>query len=257
VVDNGSNDPIYIPAIGTAELGEAGARTQIVPSVGHFQSWRSDLTIFNPDDQEIRFDLAFHGGTGALVAEAKGLTLPPKALLQLDDVVRSPSMTPRITADVIGTLRVRVDSSLTDHFPVIVQRNYSDAGDQRRFGQGILGFSAADANVPAGSPAILPAVRSDARYYSNVGIVNVGTGDAAVSLKLLDQKDGRVIGTHAFTVRPNESKILQDLIRYLHPTEDRASIQVEVTNGGAIWAFASIIDRVTKDPEYVPAIPLE
>jgi hypothetical protein len=34
-----------------------------------------------------------------------------------------------------------------------------------------------------------------------------------------------------------------------------ASLKIEVTGGNA-WAFCSIVDRGTLDPEYVPATPL-
>ena len=152
---------------------------------------------------------------------------------------------------------MNVDSPLAHRFVVVAQRNYSDAGDQQRFGQGILGFAAASANVTTGKPAILPAVRSDQLYYSNVGLVNVGSASANVTISLLDQQTGQVIGIHSLSLAPNESKILPDMIRFLHQTADRGSIRIEVTNEAAVWAFASIIDRTTKDPEYVPAIPLD
>ncbi len=257
VVDNGSNDPIYIPAIATADLSDPSMRTQVVPSVGHLATWRSDVTIFNPDDQAVQFDLAFHSESGALVSEAKDQILPAKGLLQLDDVITSHAMIPQVTSDAVGTLRVNVDSPLAHRFVVVAQRNYSDAGNQQRFGQGILGFAAASANVTTGKPAILPAVRSDQLYYSNVGLVNVGSASANVTISLLDQQTGQVIGIHSLSLAPNESKILPDMIRFLHQTADRGSIRIEVTNEAAVWAFASIIDRTTKDPEYVPAIPLD
>ena len=72
VVDNGSNDPIYIPAIATAASPDPSMRTQVVPSVGHPGTWRSDVTIFNPDDQAVQFDLAFHSESGALVSGGEG-----------------------------------------------------------------------------------------------------------------------------------------------------------------------------------------
>ena len=233
-------------------------RTQVLPSVGHAGSWRSDVTVFNPDDQAIQFDLSFYkDATGELLAEAKDQILPAKGLLQLDDIIWSHSLVPQITSDVIGTLRVNVDSPLADQFVVVAQRNYSDSGDLKRFGQGILAFAAADANVTTGKPAILPAVRSDLLYKSNVGLVNVGSADANVTISLLDHQSGQTIGMYSLTLKPNESKILPDMIRFLHQTADRGSIRVEVTNTATVWAFASIIDRATNDPEYVPAIPLD
>ncbi|HEY0590906.1 MAG TPA: PKD domain-containing protein, partial [Thermoanaerobaculia bacterium] len=258
VVDNGSNDPIYIPAVATADLADVAMKTQVVPSIGHFQAWRSDVTVFNPDDQAVQFDLAFYDSTGALKAEAKDKLLPAKGLLQLDDILRSEAM--NIAEDVIGTLRLNVDSPLADHFPVIAQRNYNDSGDQKRFGQGILGFAAADANVKPGKPAIIPAVRNDQLYKSNVGVVNVGATDATIQLTLLDQATGQPVGIFPITLKPNESRIIPEAIPnpgVFNSAADRGSIKVEVTNDASVWAFAAIIDRATNDPEYVPAIPLD
>ncbi len=256
VVDNGSNDPIYVPAMATGDLGDVAMKNQVVPSIGHAGPWRSDVTVFNPDDQAIQFDLAFYDQTGTLKAEAKDKILPAKGLLQLDDILRSDAIS--IPEDVIGTLRLSVDSPLADQFPIVAQRNYSDAGDQKRFGQGILGFGAAAANVKAGKPAIIPAVRNDQLYKSNVGLVNVGAGEASIQLTLLDQSTGQPVGSFPITLQPNESRILPEAIPnvFLSAT-DRGSIKVEVTNDGSVWAFAAIIDRATSDPEYVPAIPLD
>jgi PKD repeat protein len=257
VIDNGSNDPIYIPAISTGDLGDPAMRNQVLPSVGHAGPWKSDVTIFNPDDQAIQFDLLFYKDTtGELLAEAKDQILPAKGLLQLDDIIWSDKLNPLISTDVIGTLRVNIDSPLADQFLVVAQRNYSDSGDTKRFGQGILGFAAAKPNVATGKPAILPAVRSDQLYRSNVGLVNVGTTDANATISLLDPNSGQTIGMYSLSLKPNESRILPDMIRFLHQTADRGSIKVEVTNEASVWAFATIIDKSTSDPEYVPAIPL-
>ena len=163
-----------------------------------------------------------------------------------------------IPTDVIGTLRINVDSPLADQFPVVAQRNYSDTGDQQRFGQGILGFAAAEPNVRPGKPAILPAVRNDQLYKSNVGLINVGTTDASIQLTLLDHSTGQPIGVFSVTLKPNESRILPEALPNVFlQAADRGSIKVEDTNDGAVWAFAAIIDRATSDPEYVPAIPLD
>ena len=215
---------------------------------------------FNPDDQAVRFDLSFYDETGTLLAKAEDEQLPAKALLQVDDIVRWQKMIPQITTNPIGMLRVDVDSPIVNVYPVIAQRNYSDGGDENRFGQGVLGFAAAKANVRPGKPAIIPAVRRDQNYYSNVGLVNVSATDASVLVTFLDGDKGAPIFALPLTLKPNESKILMDLVKFFNEqtnrVDDRGSIKLEVTNDSTVWAFASIIDSITKDPEYVPAIPL-
>lgn len=260
VVDNGSNDPVYIPAISATELSDQAMRNQVLPSVGHFQSWRSDLTIFNANGELTTFDLAFYDTEGNLVAEAKDQSLPSKGLMQVKDVIWSDTMSPRISSDVIGSLRVTVDSEFADRSVIVVQRNYSDPGNGLRFGQGILGFAASKGNVQPGKPAIIPGVRSDLNFYSNVGLLNVSDVETTVMLSLLEKNSGEAVVVYPVTVKPNQSIILRDLLdffnRQLGRADDQGSIKVEASHG-VVWAFGAVIDKLTNDPEYVPAIPLD
>ena len=65
-------------------------------------------------------------------------------------------------------------------------------------------------------------------------------------------ESGNEIRKIDFTLQPNESVVATqfDLIGRAN-----ASLRIEAT-GGNVWAFASIIDKGTFDPEYVPATPL-
>jgi hypothetical protein len=54
-----------------------------------------------------------------------------------------------------------------------------------------------------------------------------------------------------YTLNPFQSIVGQ----YTLDGRDNASLKIEAT--GNVWAFASIIDRSTFDPEYVPATPLD
>jgi hypothetical protein len=90
------------------------------------------------------------------------------------------------------------------------------------------------------------------KYYTNFGVTNVSATDAVVVVKRLDPITGAETPIQQHTLKPNQSVVQRvDL-----GTLELASLKVEVT-GGNVWAFASIVDKGTFDPEYVAATPLQ
>jgi PKD repeat protein len=257
MIDNKSHDPVYVSAVPASLASDPGMKHQIVPGVGHFQSWKSDVSIFNPDDQAIQFDLSFYDEKGVLLSQAQNRILPAKGTLQIDDIVNAPEMTPLVGKDVIGTLRLDVDSPLADKFPVITDRTYNDQGEAGTYGQGIIGVPMSRPNVSAGKPAILPAVRQDLAYYTNLGLVNMGEEPSTVLVSLLDKQSGQPIGTWSVSLIAGESIVASRILQAINATADNGSLKIEVTSGAPVWAYASVIDQMTKDPEYVPAVPLD
>jgi len=72
------------------------------------------------------------------------------------------------------------------------------------------------------------------------------------TVKLLDPNSGaeQVLQTH--NLQPNQSVVG----RVVMPSGlETGSLKIEVT-GGNVWAFGSIVDVGTADPEYVAATPL-
>jgi PKD repeat protein len=257
MIDNVSNDPVYVSAVPASLASDTGMKNQIVPGVGHFQSWKSDISIFNPDDQAVQFDLSFYDEKGVLLSEAQNRILPAKGTLQINDIVNAPEMTPVVGKDVIGTLRLDVDSPLTHKFPVVTDRTYNDQGEAGTYGQGIIGVPRSRPNVRVGKPAILPAVRQDLSYYTNLGLVNIGDEPSTVLVSLLDKQSGQPIGTWSVSLIPGESIVASRILQAINATADNGSLKIEVTSGAPVWAYASVIDQMTKDPEYVPAVPLD
>ncbi|MFN2442682.1 MAG: PKD domain-containing protein, partial [Thermoanaerobaculia bacterium] len=257
MIDNVSNDPVYVSAVPASLASDPGMKNQIVPGVGHFQSWKSDVSIFNPDDQAVQFDLRFFDEKGLLLSEAQNRILPAKGTLQINDIVNAPEMTPLVGKDVIGTLRLDVDSPLADQFPVVTDRTYNDQLEAGTYGQGIIGVPLSRPNVSAGKPAILPAVRQDLSYYTNLGLVNLGDEPSTVLVSLLDKQSGQPIGIWSATLAAGESIVASRIMQAINATADNGSLKIEVTSGAPVWAYASVIDQMTKDPEYVPAVPLD
>jgi PKD repeat protein len=245
-----SNDPVFIQAIRESELASDDYREGVLPGVGHTGPWRSDVTVFNPNGRKINVDLAYHDDKGVKVGEAKNVPIDAGEFLQYDDLLRQGVF--GSLPDSVGVLRVSVPATVSaDRFPLTFARTYNDDGSGRTYGQGIGGFAAARANVKPGKPALIPGVRSNTKYYTNYGVTNVSSTDANVTISRLDQTTGVATPIQAFTVKPNQSIVGRvDL-----GSAEQSSLKIETT-GGNIWAFCSIVDKGTFDPEYVAATPL-
>jgi PKD repeat protein len=249
-IDSASNDPVYVQAVRESELSIAEYRQGVVPGVGHVGEWRSDVTIFNPDSQSVVVDLAYHNEAGVKMAEAKNVLIRSSEFLQFTDLLKQGIL--GNVPDSIGILRVTVpDSVPVTKFPLTFARTYNDKGIGKTFGQGIGGFAAGRANVKPGKPALVPGVRSSTEYYTNVFVMNPSNVAVVATVKVLDPTTGAESTIHQFTLQPNETRVGPVNLGQLQT----ASLQIEVTGGNA-WAFCSIVDRGTLDPEYVPATPL-
>lgn len=249
-IDGGSNDPVYMQAIRESDLKSTDFRTIMVPGVGHTGAWRSDVTLFNPNGRPIAVDLNYYDGSGAKKGEALSVPIKAGEFLQYDDLLRQGVF--GNVPDGVGMLRVAVSAAFAeDLYPLAFARTYNDAGTGKTFGQGISGFAVPRANVKPGKPALIPAVRSNTKFYTNIGLTNTTDATVTVTVKLLDPATGVEVKAVPYTLNPFQSIVGQ----YTLDGRDNASLKVEAT--GNVWAFASIIDRSTFDPEYVPATPLD
>lgn len=272
IIDQVSNDPVFVTAQPKNALGDAALRNQLVPGVGHLTNgnWRSDVAIYNADGAGTLVDLTYFDQSGTKVAEAKSVPLAGSAFLRIQDLVTSGVLTPVVNTDTYGTLRVDTPSSLTpSRFPVVFARTYSDGGASGTFGQGIPAFAQNSPNVKNGTPAYIAGVRktpnpdtSDTAhpflYVTNIGLLNPSDQVVIAQVTLLDRTTGSPLGiTREYTLAANQSMIQPDIFDAVGSAgATSATARISVTQGPGVWAFASIIDRKTLDPQYVPAAPL-
>jgi PKD repeat protein len=250
-IDGASNDPVYLQAVRDADLASEDYRVSIVPGVGHLTQpdgeWRSDVTIFNPDGERAQLKLEYFDGSGTKRAEASTV-LDPLKFLQYTDILKQGVLGGAI-ADSAGILKVTAQST-HERYPMTFSRTYFDRGALGSYGQGIPGFAAARPNVAPGKPAVIPGVRNNADYKTNVGMVNISSVDIVVRVTQLDSTTGAAGDNEEVTLHPN-----QTVIGSFSWIQDSGTLRVDVTGGNA-WVFASVIDSHTKDPEYVSATPL-
>lgn len=248
-IDGRSNDPVYISATSELELSSPAFATSITPGVGHVGAWRSDVTIFNPDDRNsVTFDLEYYDGSGLRRGLATNLSLGPLQAKNYEDLLKVPGLFTNVP-DGVGMLKLTTTSQQTK-YPLTFSRTYNDKGSGGTFGQGIPGVAASLANVKVGKGAIIAGVRSSANYKTNIGLTNTTANAVNVRVQLLDPNTGAVAREESYSLAGYASVVGE----YPFGSIATGALKIEITSGdGAVWAFASVIDRLSEDPEYVPA----
>lgn len=253
VVDNISNDPFFVEAIEDSVVMSEAAKVQIVPGVGNIGAWRTDLTIFNPDTQAVMMDVTYFDRSGVVNATVPGVVIPGKGSASVTDVINSQYIQQPDTAGILQ-IETRGPNAL---YPVIFSSTYNDQQTLGTYGHGIPAFSRGAPNVTKQRGGIIPGVRQDSRYKTNLGLVALHpTETTVVSVELLDAVTGQTRSMREEALAPNASVIINEVISgFLGSVADHGSLRIRIISGGPVWAFATVADQLTKDPEYVPAFP--
>lgn len=249
-IDGISNDPVYLQAVRESDVASTDYKNQVVPGVGHTGAWRSDITIFNPDVDAVQFNLQYFNAGGEKKGEALGIVLDSGKFLQYGDLLKQGVFGGNVE-DGFGMLRLTVTSQ-HEKYPMTFSRTYFDDVANGTYGQGIGAFAVPRANVKPGKPALIPGVRNSANYRTNIGLLNPTSNTVSAKITVLDPQTGVAAGSIDYTLAPNQS-ILGSFNGF--GSLDSGTLKIEAN--GEIWAFASIIDNRTHDPEYVAATPLQ
>ncbi len=252
VIDNVSNDPVFVGALPDAVAGDPSAQQVVVPGVGHFGTWRSDLAIFNPGSNPVEVSFDYFDTAGQNLASVMGVLLHAKTTLMVADFLPNGL---DIDDQTIGALHIRTTSE-SDLYPIVFARTYSDQGALGTFGQGIAAIPKSQGNVRMGAPAFLAGIQNDHAYYTNLGLVALSNQATEVRIVELNPNTGHAGNARVQSLAPHQSLIINKVLPgFLNSDLSTATIMIEVLSGGPVWAYGSVIDDLTKDPEYVPAVP--
>ena len=247
VIDNGTGDPTTVPVQFAVPAGP-----YLVSSQAHLKGaggtqWRSSLAVVNTGAAEAALTLTYRPyGTGDAVVRDHALA--PGASVEWHDVLVS-LFGQDAAANVKGSVEIASPQ------PVVVgARTYNQAA-KGTYGQDYPAIAAAQALL-AGQVGVLPQLRKDAATRTNVGVLNVGAADVAVEVQLFDATGAEVGVATAASVAAGRYWQQDDIF-----TSSGAGAQaiayatVEVkTPGGAVWAYASVIDAATGDPTTIPVL---
>ena len=221
-----------------------------VPAIAHNVGaggtrWRSDVAVVNRSGFAGSLTLTYLSPDLQLT---QAVGLPAGGTVEWRNVLESLfGLAP--TGNTAGLVEVVADVPLA-----ITARSYSE-GPQGTMGQDFPALTDSDALLP-GRVGILPQLRRGNGFYTNLGVVNLGTATCTVAVRAFDTAGSQVGTTRLFTVEGGQWVQQYDFLASVGAGDrDTAYATVEVvTPEGRAWAYAALIDSLTRDPTTVPLL---
>jgi PKD repeat protein len=233
---------------GTVTVAAAPANRYIVPSVAHSPGaggtqWRTDVAAVNRSGRSASLTLTYVDDTQTLVRTA---SLANGATVEWPDIVVS-KFGLSATAANKGTLLIGSNAALA-----LTSRTYNQA-TAGTYGQYYPALTVSDA-LAAGKVGVVPQIKKNAGFRTNLGIVNLGQQAVTVAVKLWSATGTQVGNTKQMTAQAGRWLQQDDIFGTTGAgNRDIAYATVEVqTTGGLVWAYASVIDNTTGDPTTFP-----
>ena len=221
-----------------------------VPAVAHNVGaggtrWRSDVAVVNRSGFAGSLTLTYLSPDLQLT---QAVGLPAGGTVEWRNVLES-LFGLALTGNTAGLVEVVADVPLA-----ITARSYSE-GPQGTMGQDFPALTDSDALLP-GRVGILPQLRRGNGFYTNLGVVNLGTATCTVAVRAFDTAGSQVGATRLFTVEGGQWVQQYDFLASVGAGDrDTAYATVEVvTPEGKAWAYAALIDSLTRDPTTVPLL---
>ncbi|HEX9162157.1 MAG TPA: PKD domain-containing protein, partial [Thermoanaerobaculia bacterium] len=232
VVDNKTQDPVYIQAVPLPGNGPV-----TVPVVGRTNGangtfWRSDVTLFNPNSVTSNVTLTYRSST-ATRSRSFGLTPNNSATI----------------ADLITWMGESAGSGMLEvtwngGAPVVTSRTYTTDGNGGTFGQSV---------DPVGGfnrQQYVTGLRSDIDFRTNVGFVNGGNAPVNVGIVVLSAS-GAQIGSGSITLAPR-SQAQYPLSAFVQSVNQNSigscTLQAQTDGASTLFVYGSVVDNASGDP---------
>ncbi len=220
----------------------AGAETYWVPVAAHLEGvggsvWRTDVALHNGCDYGATVEMSLHYSS----AVSKN-TIPVAAgeTVVLADVVAG-----LVSGDVSGSLEILSDQVLT-----VRSRTYNSASSGT-FGQGIDAVLEKD-GIDFAESSIVGQLQENPDFRSNIGVINMGSMDAEMSIELFDRY-GTSVGS--FDLNVPVGAVVQDgrpfKIRFGRNDIVGGYARTTVVRGTDVYVYGSVVDNNTGDPTTV------
>jgi PKD repeat protein len=275
VMDNQTGDPVMIPASPPPDS------PIYLPAIGHLNGvggtvWRADLQITNPDSLAHTWTVTYTPkGNDGLPAVSVPVPLAGDSSVFADDVVQALySLAGQPLADgaqTSGIVRIAPNDG-SGVFPIVSARAYNVAPNGT-FGQGIPALWAAKGiSAGEGKKLVLAGMSSQDVARTNVGFVNLSEDQSVNFLVNFYDEDGNLLNpTNAdgsaqplsIAIGPGtwDQDLLENRFRNAFksalPSNLRAvAAEITVSSGGPGFAYATVIDGKTGDPNFIAAKPV-
>jgi uncharacterized repeat protein (TIGR01451 family) len=245
VVDNGTNDPLFVS--GSLLRGTSAAR-YVLAGVADIDtgvaSWRTDMRIFNSGASDQPTTLTFYPQDDSAPRTAQ-VSVKAGEVKALDNVLASLFA----TTNNGGAVHVTTPADAT---LVVTGRTYNRT-ESGTYGQFVPAVTLPEAVGRNERSLEIQQVEDSPRYRTNVGFTEVSGRDVEVEVTVT-LPDSRTSPRLTMTLPANSFRQLPVLRDLGLGNVYNARISVKVIGGeGKVSAYGSVIDMVTQDPTYVPA----
>ncbi len=234
-----------------------------IPAIAHAPgalgtTWRSDLAIVNPSDQQAWISVNFYPADGSNHFTRGILVQPHRAFVSRDVLVSTFELEPGAAAK--GTLLIGSHQRLA-----IAARTFNQAASGT-FGQYLPavpevgpGMEAAATGVALTRPGqlgVIPNLKKTTAFRSNLGVLNLAQGPITVAIRLYDAAGHQLGSTRTETIAYALYLQLDDVFSAFGAASAAlAYATVEVTSAdGAAWCYGSVVDNATGDPTTIPVL---
>lgn len=226
----------------------AGRRRIFFPAVGNVlgiggSHWRSDLIAYNPSGQALPLSIRYSSSKGTLDRAAM---IPPRKQIVIRDIAMNLFALPESR----GFLRIEHRS---DVHPAIRVRTYDSSRPASSTSQAALTAGDAAHHFGPNELAFVGLSATEGERI-NIGVVNIADMPARIRF-YATTAEGEIVGVPVETsVGEASSYLLPDANRQLGiPIDERVIVRVRVLQGSVI-GFASVIEGLTGDQEFLPAV---
>jgi glucose/arabinose dehydrogenase len=218
----------------------------LVPAVAHLTGsggtpWRADLAVVNGGDSTVTMELTYRGG-GHEITRTESIT--SGAAVEWRDVLVS-------LFGIEGSEEMSGVVMVASTAPVAAAARSYAVTDRGTLGQ-FLPALTEDEGLRPGDVGLLPLLSRTGERYSNVGAVNLGDGDCEVTVRLRPADGGALGSPLLFEVGPGEWQQAFDVLAGLGNRETASAVVEVLTPECRAWAYASVVDRESRDPTTIP-----
>ncbi len=204
-------------------------------------SWITDLTLYNPGDEDVTARIAFlPGGSDNSDAPEVEVTVLAGTTSNYSDVVLD-----LLGSRGAGAIRIVADGTLVGG-----SRTFNDSNDGT-FGQ-FIPAATIDRAVAAGDNVKLIGLAGNAAFRTNIGFANASAETASVRIELF-ASDGNRIGQFGRTLEPWGWLQVSEVFSLVDAGDVEAATAVvhNLSTSSSIFVYASLVDEITGDPTLI------
>lgn len=218
----------------------------VVPSVANVVNaagvpFVSDFSVANMETTETVVGLELWTEAGR--RETSLFALPPRGARTIADVVKAAFGLEQAFGTLVVSSTGRITGGARTWAPVAgggTNGQFALAGDVRN--------PSSAAVLLTGEVGVLPGVRQDAAFRTNVGVYNLGTTECVVEVEARDER-GMVVGSKLVLTVPPTRYAQEALSRAVATALPSGTLFVtNATPGCTVGAVAYVIDNATQDP---------